>query len=95
MSIAQFIILSNGKQVEVPPGADPNTVRRVEEARLRLATNPPKKTSRHSRSRRPRKRRPFQNSVPLSGAELQTRRRAAAKAALVERVNDQEEGAGS
>lgn len=94
--MATAIVLSNGEFVNVPDGADLETFRKLQEARLRLIANPkksPKRKSSPSRSRKSGKR-TLRSTVPfalsLSSAERQAERRTSATAELVTRVNTKE-----
>jgi hypothetical protein len=80
-TVSQTIVLSNGKSVNVPPGANPITFRRIEETRLSLLANP-----------KPRKR----TTRKASGKTTKRSQKAAmenvtalATLTLVERVNSE------
>lgn len=62
MSIAQYVVLSNGQMVQVPEGADPDAFRKVQEAGLRLKANP-KRRKRRERRGTPKKRINYAESV--------------------------------
>ncbi|MCL4295712.1 MAG: hypothetical protein KJ077_08290 [Anaerolineae bacterium] len=92
--VPRSITLSNGQVLAVPEGADASAFKRFEEAKLRRASNPKKKTPKKSPSRSgSSRRRTLRTSVPFapSSAERQTQRTGRAAGELVERANGKPE----
>ncbi|MGH7274020.1 MAG: hypothetical protein ACREIQ_06180 [Nitrospiria bacterium] len=83
-----YITLSNGELRQVPAGADPYAVRRLEEFKLQARLNPPKKRRRSYARNKASKRNHRAGTVP-SGYFQQETSRHQATADLVNRANEE------